>query len=82
MHFAQPSLLEHGVRSGMDALVEFFARGHQSGFQNAPSFEGDAAGTVHLGYRLAREDTYFDGANEFLFVGRCDSPGGFRIKAF
>jgi len=32
------------------------------------------------GARLAREDTYFDGADELLLVGRRDSPGRFRVE--
>src|SRR5207249_2065892 len=80
LHFAHPALFEHSVRSGVNAFIEFFAHGHQSNFQNAPAFERDASGTVHGRYRLARKDTYFDRADELLFVRRRDFSGRLRVE--
>ena len=64
----------------MDSLIKLFARRHQTNLHNAPAFEWLAPRPVHFGDGFAREQAYFDGPNQFLFVRRSNFCGSLRVE--
>ncbi len=80
-HFVEPAAGKHRIGSRMNAQVECFARRRQSDLQRAPALQRRAGGAVHFRERFLREKTNFDGANEFLLIGRRDLAGGFWVQA-
>lgn len=78
--FIEPALGEHGFGALMNAGVEKFARRIEADADGAPTGEWSAARSIKMGERNFGEETDFDGADEFLLIGRRDALCGGGIE--
>ncbi len=77
----EPAVCEHGVGSGLDALVQGFAAWGESNLCRVPTLQWSAAASVQFGKRHLGEKANFNGANQLLPVGYGNFLRSFGIEA-